>query len=67
MAERLIDQYPLGTRVEIKLADAIWVAGVVAHHQFPAVWVRTRDGRSWFVTNGTRIRPLPAGNEEAAA
>ena len=50
--------YALGTAVQIWLGEQIWVSGVVVHHQAPAVWVRTEDGRAWFVTNRRRIRPL---------
>lgn len=48
--------YPVGTAVAIFLADERWHEGVVVRHQPPAVWVRTGDGREWFVTNRQRIR-----------
>lgn len=61
MAQRLIDTYAVGDRVEILLLIddvEVWRAGRVAGHQFPAVWVVTdADRRMWFVTNGKRIRP----------
>ena len=56
MAERLAEMYAVGTAVEIWLGEQIWLEGTVVAHQPPAVWVRTRDGRSWFVTNRRRIR-----------
>jgi hypothetical protein len=56
VAERLTELYPVGTAVEIWLGEQIWLAGVVVAQQHPAVWVRTEDGRSWFVTNRQRIR-----------
>lgn len=59
MAERLVEMYAVGTAVQIWLAEKMWLPGVVTAHQPPAVWVRTTDGRSWFVTNRQRIRPLP--------
>jgi hypothetical protein len=64
MTSRLVDQFPLGAPVEVQFDDrcgaATWVPGVVVRHQFPAVWVRTPDGREWFVTSGKRIRARPA-------
>ncbi len=61
MAQRLLDRYPVGERVEIVFVidgDEVWRAGDVVSHQYPAVWVRTdADRRLWFVTNGKRIRP----------
>lgn len=66
MAPRLVEQYPVGTRVEIVFAlddVEIWRQGEVVGHQHPAVWVRTHDDRKlWFVTNGKRIRSS-AGSE----
>jgi hypothetical protein len=64
MAQRLVDLYAVGERVEILLTIDevdVWRAGRVAGHQFPAVWVVTdADRRMWFVTNGKRIRPSAA-------
>ncbi len=57
MSERLVELYAVGTAVEIWLGEQIWLPGVVVAHQPPAVWVRTADGRPWFVTNGRRIHP----------
>ncbi|MCA9900679.1 MAG: hypothetical protein H6654_13560 [Ardenticatenaceae bacterium] len=56
MAERLTELYAVGTAVQIWLGEQVWVDGTVVAHQSPAVWVRTVDGRSWFVTNRRRIR-----------
>jgi hypothetical protein len=56
MAERLTEMYLVGTAVQIWLGEQIWLDGTVVAHQPPAVWVRTRDGRTWFVTNRRRIR-----------
>ena len=59
MPARLVDLYPVGTRVEITLDDgASWLPGVVRAHQFPGVWVWTENGHTWFVTNRLRIRQL---------
>ena len=57
MAQRLVDRYPLHGRVEILLADERWHAGRVVAHEHPGVWVKTDNGRAWFVTNTRRIRP----------
>jgi hypothetical protein len=61
--QRLVDRYPLQTEVEIMLGAIGWQAGLVIRHQHPGVWVRDRDGRSWFVTNGRRIRPTGSTHE----
>lgn len=64
MLQRLVEQYAVGAPVEVSFDDrcghATWVPGVVVRHDFPAVWVRTFDGREWFVTSGKRIRARPA-------
>ena len=54
---RLTERFQLGDHVSIyfKRID-LWVDGVVIKQQKPAVWVRTADGRDWFVTNGSRIQ-----------
>lgn len=54
--KRLVELYPIGTAVQILLADGEWVNGRVVAHQHPAVWVQTADGVRWFVTNRTRIK-----------
>lgn len=64
MAERLTALYPVGTAVQIWLSEQVWLSGVVVAHQAPAVWVRTRDGRSWFVTNRRRIRLVEEGDAD---
>ncbi len=56
VAERLTEMYPVGTAVQIWPGEQEWLSGVVVDHQPPAVWVRTEDGRAWFVTNRRRIR-----------
>ncbi len=60
MAGRLVELYPVGTRVEIQMTIEdveVWRPGEVVAHQHPAVWVRTDgDRKAWFVTNGRRIR-----------
>lgn len=60
MATRLVDLYPAGTEVEIKLKDAGWQAAQVIGHEYPGVWVQTSDQMRLFVTNGRHIR-LPEG------
>jgi hypothetical protein len=61
---RLIDLYPVESRVEIMLGEANWAAGIVIRHQHPGVWVQVQNGRSWFVTNRRRIRPLTEGRHD---
>ncbi len=56
MAKRLRELYPIGEQVEIKMGEDVWLAGVVERHEHPAVWVKTVNGRFWFVTNRQRIR-----------
>lgn len=64
MTPRLVDRHPVGAPVEVAFEDrcgnAVWVTGVVVRHEHPAVWVRTTDGREWFVTSGKRVRSRPA-------
>ena len=55
--KRLVEQYPIGTAVNILLANELWVTGRVIKHQHPAVWVETENGQQWFVTNQRRIQP----------
>ena len=67
MAQRLVDLYAVGDRVEIlQVVDDVeeWRAGEVVGHQYPAIWVRTvEDRKLWFVTNGKRIRHVsPLGS-----
>ncbi len=60
MVKRLVEQYRPGDAVEVMFelgGDATWQRGQVVKHQPPGVWVRTDDGRLWFVTNTRRIRP----------
>ncbi len=56
VTERLTEMYPVGTAVQIWPGETVWLSGVVIAHQPPAVWVRTPDGRAWFVTNRRRIQ-----------
>ncbi len=59
MVKRLVEQYRPGDAVEIMFereGEAAWQRGQVVAHQPPGVWVRTADGRMWFVTNTRRIR-----------
>ena len=61
MAQRLVDTYQPGDPVEIYFAqtdDTGWQRGEVIAAQHPGLWVRTADGRLWFVTNTRRIRPF---------
>ncbi|MEW5988678.1 MAG: hypothetical protein AB1791_18780 [Chloroflexota bacterium] len=59
MRTRLTEQYKVGDPVEIYLDDGReggWQPGRIVELAHPAVWVRTEDGRLWFVTNGRKIR-----------
>lgn len=68
MPQRLTERFPLGTAVDICFKDADqWRAGVIVHHDPPGVWVQTRTGQRWFVTNGRRIRAHNSGGETANA
>lgn len=64
MPQRLTERFPIGTLVEIDMADWGWLAGQVVHHNSPAVWVRTENGQVWFVTNGRKIRHLPRDEDK---
>jgi hypothetical protein len=55
VSERLTTVYEIGDAVEILFGEE-WLPGFVVHKQHPGVWVRTSDGRPWFVTNSRRIR-----------
>ncbi len=62
MPKRIYETYDAGDRVEISFANQkpdAWYAAVVLRREPPGVWVRTTDGRDWFVTNTYRIRPVP--------
>lgn len=59
MGQRLTDQYPVGTAVEIQFAGdpaARWWVGLVVAHASPGVWVALAGGRRFFVTNTRRIQ-----------
>ncbi len=64
MSFRLVERFPVGANVEVAFEDRcgnpVWVPGAVVRHAHPAVWVRTVDGREWFVTSGKRIRARPS-------
>jgi hypothetical protein len=64
MVQRLAELYPKGERVEIRLRDEAWYAGLVVRHDHPGVWVHLDDGSQWFVTNRRSIRPAPEGADE---
>jgi hypothetical protein len=69
MPPRLTEQYRPGDAVEIYLSDGedeTWQPAIVVLLQHPGVWVRTDDGRAWFVTNGRRIRPRAPGGAATA-
>ena len=55
--KRLVDTYPIGTAVQILIADE-WHNGRVVRQQYPAVWVETENGQQWFVTNQRRIKQI---------
>lgn len=60
MPQRIYEQYAPGDRVEIILANRgedEWQPAVVLRREPPGIWVRTADGREWFMTNTYRIRP----------
>ena len=63
MPQRLVELYPEGQAVEIRLADGGWRAGRVVRLDHPGVWVRLDDGSQWFVTNRRNIRTLPVPGE----
>ena len=72
MPRHVYDQYAPGQAVEIVFAQQgdAWQPAVVVRGEPPGVWVRTADGREWFVTNSYRIRPAaqnPSPGEEDAA
>ena len=60
----IYEQYTPGQRVEIRFSSAgadEWLAAVVLRAEPPGLWVRTADGREWFVTNTYRIRATEEG------
>jgi len=59
MPQHIYDQYAPGDRVEIVFPNRNddWQPAVVVRHEPPGIWVRTDDGREWFMTNTFRIRP----------
>jgi len=60
MPKRIYDQYAPGDRVEIVFSNQdkdAWQPAEVMRREPPGIWVRTADGREWFMTNTYRIRP----------
>jgi hypothetical protein len=61
VAKRLVDTYRLDETVEVVFQDEegeeAWRPARVVGLQHPGVWVLTGDRRTWYVTNGKRIRP----------
>lgn len=58
MPDRLVDTYPIGSRVLITFGNSgRWLPGVVIKHDHPGVWVvMPSNGEQWFVTHPDRIR-----------
>lgn len=61
MPQRIHETYAPGDVVEITFGgpEATWHPAVVVRRDPPGIWVRTADGRDWFMTNTYRIRPQP--------
>jgi SAM-dependent methyltransferase len=57
MAQRLVDRYQPGDRVEVRFPPPIddWLPGRVVRRDHPGLWVETDEGHQWFVTNSRRI------------
>ncbi|MEM7116865.1 MAG: hypothetical protein AAF614_30825 [Chloroflexota bacterium] len=67
MAQRLTDLYQSNDLVEIRFGnDDRWWLGRVRGHEPPGMWVETRNGRLWFVTNGRRVRAYASRGESEA-
>jgi 2-polyprenyl-3-methyl-5-hydroxy-6-metoxy-1,4-benzoquinol methylase len=64
--KRLTEIYEPGDKIEIRFsdqanqADAAWSSGQVVRLDHPGVWVKTKNGGLWFVTNRRRIKTSPA-------
>ncbi len=59
MPKRIYDQYAPGDQVEIAFRNQhkdTWQPAEVLRPEPPGIWVRTADGREWFMTNTYRIR-----------
>lgn len=52
--------------MEITLDEETWLPGWVVQFDHPGLWVKTVDGRFWFVTNTRRIRPAPPEQADAS-
>lgn len=50
--------YKPGDAVEITFDGEHWFPAVVQSHDPPGMWVLSATGRTWFVTNLRRVRPL---------
>jgi hypothetical protein len=59
MPQHIYEQHAPGDRVEIVFPNRNddWQPAVVVRREPPGIWVRTDDGREWFMTNTYRIRP----------
>jgi len=64
MAKRLHELYQLGVPVEISFDGDHWFPAVVEMYNPPGLWVRSQNGRLWYVTNTRRIR-LPDQSDAA--
>ncbi|CUS04831.2 protein of unknown function [Candidatus Promineifilum breve] len=61
MMKRIYEQYAPDEQVEIiftKRGEEEWQPALVVRREPPGIWVRTADGREWFMTNTYRIRPI---------
>lgn len=67
MVKRLSERFAEQEAVEIFLKTVRgerWTPATIEAFAFPGVWVRTEDGKRWFVTNSRRIRSVDGPNEE---
>jgi len=62
---RLREQYQKGAQVIITFDEQSWQTAVVMRHEPPGMWVRTSNGRFWFVTNTRRVRLQDQPTEES--
>ena len=56
MNKRIVNEFRIGDKVEIKFSDGHWLRSVVIELAHPGLWVLDGEGRRWFVTNKRRIR-----------
>lgn len=69
MPQRIYDQYAPGDLVEIIFANSSqdgWQPAIVVRREPPGIWVRTDDGREWFMTNTYRIRAVGQNSADPA-